>query len=143
MLYQYIASDASGKVVEAEIDADDLKQALQLLAGKDLHPDSVKPIRKTRSIFTIFFSRITLTDKVLLCKYFSLMLRVGTDLLSAINILIADFDKPVLKNFLLEVRESLTKGQPFNHIFSKYPRSFSPVFVNMIKAAEASGNLQK
>src|SRR3989344_1361687 len=143
MLYQYIASDASGKVVEAEIDADDLKQALQLLAGKDLHPVSVKPIRKTRSIFTIFFSRITLTDKVLLCKYFSLMLRVGTDLLSAINILIADFEKPVLKNFLLEVRESLTKGQPFYKAFESHQKYFSTTFVNLVRAGEISGNLQQ
>ncbi len=143
MLYHYIASDASGKIVESEIDADDLKQALQLLAGKALHPVSVKPLREAKNIFTFFFSRITLTDKVLLCKYFSLMLRVGTDLLSAINILIADFEKPAVRNFLLEVRDNLTKGQPFYKTFESHKKYFSTTFVNLIRAGEISGNLQQ
>lgn len=143
MLYHYVASDKSGKVVESEIDADDLKQVLQLLAGKELHPISIKPLREAKNVFTFFFSKITLSDKVFLCKYLSLMLRVGTDLLSAVNILIADFEKPVLRNFLLEVRENLTKGQPFYVAFANRKKYFSATFVNLIKAGEASGNLQQ
>ncbi len=143
MLYHYIASDASGKIVESDIDADDVKQVLQLLAGKELHPVSIKPLREAKNNFTLFFSRITLTDKVLLCKYFSLMLRVGTDILSAINILIADFEKPIVRNFLLEVRDNLTKGQPFYKAFENHGRYFSREFVSLIKAGEVSGNLQQ
>ena len=143
MLYHYIASDVNGKLSEAEMDADSLPGVLRALSSKGLRPISVQSYKDTQKGFHLFSGRITLTDKIFLTKYLALMLRVGTDLLSAINILIADFEKPVMRNLLLEIRENLTKGQPFNHIFSKYPRSFSPVFVNMIKAAEASGNLQK
>ena len=78
-----------------------------------------------------------------LTKYLALMLSVGTDVLSAINILIADFDKPSVKNFLVEVRENLSRGQPFYKAFEDHPRVFSTVFVSLIKSAEASGNLQK
>ena len=143
MLYHYIASDVNGKLSEAEMDADSLPGVLRALSSKGLRPISVQSYKDTQKGFHLFSGRITLTDKIFLTKYLALMLRVGTDLLSAINILIADFEKPVMRNLLLEIRENLTKGQPFNHIFSKYPHSFSPVFVNMIKAAEASGNLQK
>jgi type IV pilus assembly protein PilC len=71
------------------------------------------------------------------------MLRVGTDLLSAINILLLDFDKPAMRNFLLEVREDLSKGQPFYQAFARHPKEFSPTIINLIKAAEESGSLQK
>jgi type IV pilus assembly protein PilC len=71
------------------------------------------------------------------------MLRVGTDLLSAVNILISDFDKPSVKDFLLEVYDSLSRGQPFYESFARHPEIFSPTFVNLVKAAEISGNLQK
>ena len=71
------------------------------------------------------------------------MLRVGTDLLSAINILILDFEKPAMRNFLLEVREDLSKGQPFYASFARHPKEFSPTVINLVKAAEASGTLQK
>lgn len=143
MLYHYIASDTMGKLFEADMDADNLAGVLRFISTKGWRPISIQSLKESQKGFHIFSGRITLTDKIFLTKYLSLMLKVGTDLLSAINILIADFDKPVMKDLLLEIRENLTKGQPFNHIFAKYPKAFSAVFVNMIKAAEASGNLQK
>ncbi len=143
MLYHYLASDSNGRMVEGDLDADNVPQVLQHLAGKELRPISVIEVRKLGKVFQNLFSSINITDKVFLTKYLSLMLRVGTDLLSAINILIADFDKPAMRSFLLEVRDNLSRGLPFYEAFSKYPNVFSPVFVNLVKAAEASGNLQQ
>jgi type IV pilus assembly protein PilC len=76
-----------------------------------------------------------------LSKYISIMLKVGTDLFQAINILIADFKKPALRSLLIEIRDSLEKGQPFYSTFAKYPEYFSPVFINLVKAGESSGTL--
>lgn len=141
MLYHYLASDKNGKLIEGELDAGSVGEILNLLGSKELKPVSVEAFKTRKSI--ALFSGINLTDKVFLTKYISLMLKVGTDLLSAINILISDFDKPAVKNLLLEIRDSLTKGQPFHQAFEKHPKSFSPVFVNLVKAAESSGNLQE
>lgn len=128
---------------EADFEADKLEGVLRYLATKELRPISVKPLREsTISLFGIR-GNINLADKVFLTKYLSLMLKVGTDLLQAINILIADFEKSSVKNFLLEVRENLSKGKPFYETFAKYPKVFSQVFVSLIKAAEASGNLEE
>lgn len=143
MLYHYLAADNNGRIAEGDLDADNLEQVLGFLSSKELRPISIKPIQENLSGFQSFFGEIKIADKVFLTKYLSLMLKVGTDLLSAINILIADFDKPAMKSFLLEVRENLTKGQPFYAAFERHPKVFSPVFVNLIKAAEASGNLQQ
>jgi type IV pilus assembly protein PilC len=142
MLYHYSAMEISGGIVEADFEADNLDQALEFLKKNGLRPIYVRPIRESKGR-AIFWGGISISDKVFLTKYLALMLRVGTDLLSAINILIADFDKPSVKNFLLEVRENLTRGQPFYKAFEEHPRVFSPVFVSLIRAAEASGSLQK
>jgi type II secretory pathway component PulF len=143
MFYHYIASDKSGKIVESDLEADSLSQVLQYLGGKELRPVSVKPLREGALGKTRLFGRINLTDKIFLTKYLALMLRVGTDLLSAINILIADFDKPAVKDFLLEVRDNLSRGQPFYKAFGMHPKIFNATFVNLVKAAETSGNLQQ
>jgi type II secretory pathway component PulF len=143
MLYHYLAADKTGKILESEIDADNISQVLQYLAGRELRPINVKVTGEHRARFRGLFGGITTADKVFLTKYLALMLRVGTDLLSAINILIADFDKPAMKSVLLEIRENLSKGRQFYETFARYPRTFSPVFVNLVRAAEASGNLQK
>jgi type II secretory pathway component PulF len=145
MLFHYKAIEASGQSVESDFEADTLNDVLRYLAGKELRPLSVKPVKENgaNGLFGNLFNGINTSDKVFLTKYLALMLRVGTDLLSAINILIADFDKPAVRAFLLEVRENLTKGKPFYQAFAAHPRVFSPTFVSLIKAAETSGNLEK
>ncbi len=144
MLYRYVAADKGGRVHESQLDADNLNQVLQYLAGHELQPISVKPLGEAHATAWHFFGKkISTTDKVFLTKYLALMLRVGTDLLSAINILIQDFDKPAVRNFLLEVRDNLTRGRQFYTAFEAHEDVFSPALVNMIRAAEASGNLQQ
>ena len=145
MLYRYRASDQGGAIVEGEVDAVNQQEALQFLSQKDLRPLSLKPIKSAGSgaLGGWFGGNITVEDKVFLTRYLALMLRVGTDLLSAVNILIADVEKPVMRNLLIEVRENLTHGEPFHKTFEKYPKVFSQTFVSLVKAAETSGNLQK
>lgn len=143
MIFHYVASDKAGKLSEGEMEADDLNRVLQFLASKELRPVNVEEVKMATGGVQPVFGKITLTDKVFLTRYLALMLKVGTDLLSAVNILIADFDKPSMKGFLIEVRNSLTRGQPFYQTFARYPKIFSLVFVNLVKAAEASGSLQQ
>jgi type II secretory pathway component PulF len=145
MLFHYTAVDQSGKTSEADFEAGNIDEVLHYLSGKELRPIAVKPIKQKglTSGGPILFGGINTSDKVFLTKYLALMLRVGTDLLSAINILIADFDKPSVKNFLIEVHDNLSRGQPFYQAFAKHPKTFSPTFVNLVKAAETSGNLEK
>jgi len=144
MLFHYTAVEASGKAVDADFEADTVGDVLHYLSESGLKPLSVKEVRgKSKDLFQGFFGGITTSDKVFLTKYLALMLRVGTDLLSAINILIADFDKPAVHDLLLEVRDNLSKGNPFYQAFAAHPKVFSPTFINLVKAAEKSGNLQK
>jgi type IV pilus assembly protein PilC len=143
MLYHYLASSKNGKIMEGEYEAENLAKVLQYLAGHELQPVTVTPVKAVQSSVKFFLGKITLVDKIFISRYLSLMLKVGTDLLSAVNILISDFEKPAVKNFLIEVRNNLSKGQPFYQAFAKYPKVFSMVFVNLVKAAEASGRLQQ
>jgi type IV pilus assembly protein PilC len=141
MLYHYLASDQNEHLVEGDIDAESAADVLSLIAGKGLRPISVNALGQKKGSIRMFEGKITVSDKIFLTRYLSLMLRVGTDLLSAINILIADFEKPAIKNLLLEIRDNLSHGKPFHEAFANHPKEFSPVFINLVRAAEASGNL--
>jgi type IV pilus assembly protein PilC len=144
MLYHYRAAAESGNMIEGELDAETVEEALQFLSQKGLRPISLKPAKQEgKGRFDFFKPKIKTGDKVFLTKYLALMLRVGTDLLSAVNILINDADNPSMKEFLLDVRENLARGEPFYKTFAAYPKVFSPTFISLVKAAEASGNLQK
>jgi len=81
-------------------------------------------------------------DQVFLFKYLSLMLKVGTDLLRAMNMLAEDFPAVAAKRFLLEAKMNLERGNPFYLTFEQHPESFSLVTANLIKAGEKSGTLE-
>lgn len=144
MQFKYIASQPDGKIVEGEIDAKDVAEVLRFLTSRSLKPVSIKPLKKAGGRKIILFGGgINLTDQIFLSKYLALMLRIGTSLLQAINILIEDFQKASLRSFLMEIRSNLEKGMPFYKTFARHPKVFSQVYINLIKAGEASGSLEK
>lgn len=145
MQFRYIASQSNGKIVEGEVDAKDVAEVLSFLTSRNLKPVSVKPLKKVikKQLSTLFGGRINLTDQIFLSKYLALMLKIGTSLLQAINILIEDFQKASVRLFLIEIRSNLEKGMPFYSTFARYPKVFSQVYINLVKAGETSGNLEK
>ncbi|MCL4392460.1 type II secretion system F family protein [Patescibacteria group bacterium] len=141
MKFNYIASQPDGKVIQGQIEAKDVSGVLQFLSSRGLRPVSIKPVRESEVGGGISGGKITIADQIFISKYLSLMLKLGTGLLQAINILIEDFDKKAVRSFLMEVRDNLEGGRPFFSTFAKYPKIFSQVYINLVRAGEASGNL--
>ena len=145
MKFHYTASDNNGKLVEGDLDAQSPADVLEWMVQRGIRPVSIKVsgVGAEGIIKGKISGKITIEDQVFLTKYLALMLRVGTDLFKATDILIEDFNKPAVKALLLEMKDGLSKGQPFYTTFAKHPKQFSPVFVNLIKAGESSGTLEK
>jgi type IV pilus assembly protein PilC len=146
--YHYTASKNNGEIVEGNVEANSTTDVLNYLTSKDAKPLSVKLINQggsgmKKEINLFGKGKIETEDKIFIFRYLSLMLGIGTNLLKAINILIEDFDKSSVRNFLMEVRSNLEKGVPFYTTFKKRPRVFSNIHVSLIKAGELSGNLHK
>ena len=139
MKFSYVAMQPDGKTVRGTVEAASQAAVLSFLAQRELRPVSVLPASAGGGLF---HARISATDVIFLTKYLALMLRAGTDLFRALDILIADFEKPAMKALLMEIREALERGQPFYTTFARYPKQFEPVFVNLVKAGELSGNLE-
>lgn len=143
MKFKYKAAQANGAVMEGELDAMSQSEVLRFLSLKGLKPIYITGEAEGGKFSAQFLNQtITIEDQIFLTRYLALMLKIGTDLFRAIDILIDDFEKPAVKALLIEIRASLEKGQPFHSVFMRYPQYFSPVFVNMIKAGEKSGNLE-
>jgi len=144
MLFHYLAQDSRGRIKEGNINQPNTEAVLEYLTTQKLKPLSVKPLilEKSEKGLAIFRKTLGLADKVFLTKYLALMLKVGTDLFSAIDILIQDFESGPARRFLLETRSNLEQGKPFWSTFANHPEYFSLVVTNLIKAGETSGNLE-
>lgn len=145
MQYHYTASEYGGRVIGGDIQAENPAAVLEWMVTHGLKPISIKiaGVGAAKLMTGRFKAKITIEDQVFLTKYLALMLKVGTDLFTALDILIADFDKPVMKALLVEMKDGLGKGHSFHSTFARHPRYFSPVFVSLIRAAETSGSLEK
>lgn len=145
MIFHYIASRPDQTIVEDNFDAKDIAEVLAYLAANGLKPVSVKPQGggAEKRFASLFGGRVTITDQIFISKYLALMLKIGTGLLEAINILIADFQKPAVRDILISVKSSLEQGKPFYSTFARYPKVFSSVYVNLVRAGETSGNLEQ
>lgn len=144
MKFTYTATTKDGKTVTGDMEANATADVLVYLGSKGLKPVTVLRAGESGAAVSarkFFGQSITVSDQIFLTRYLGLMLKVGVDLFRVIDILTADFDKPAMKAFLLELKAGLEKGQPFYLAFARYPNYFSPVFVNLVKAGELSGNL--
>ncbi len=145
MLFHYTATNKEGRLIEDSGDFKDSETLLEHIKNQGLTPISIKAAKTLSGGIGkgVIGNPINLTDKIFLTKYLALMLKSGTDLFKAIDILIADFQKPAMKMLLMEVRQNLEKGLPFYTTFQSHPNIFSPVFTSLVRAGEASGNLER
>jgi type IV pilus assembly protein PilC len=146
MQFHYVASEKSGKIVEGNAEANGEAQVLRYLAERGMQPIrviSAEERARAQKKKGLFGGSISISEKIFITKYLGIMLKAGTDIFRAIDILIADFSKPAVKNFMIEVRESLERGEQFHTTFERYPKYFSPIFVNLVKAGESSGKLDE
>src|SRR5262245_62721715 len=69
------------------------------------------------------------------------LLKAGIPLASAMSALIEQSQTPDIEAALRDIRERITQGLSFAEALAFHPAYFDDLFVNMVKAGEASGNL--
>jgi len=85
---------------------------------------------------------LSINEKILLVSNLHTMLAAGIPILEAIDSLLEDA-KGNQKKLLLTMREDLGQGQRIYRTFSRFPRVFDKVTVNIIKASEEAGTLDE
>ena len=93
------------------------------------------------SLMTRLNVRLSHTEQLLLTKYLSVLLESGLPIDDALDILLEQA-KAALKKILTTLRESVRTGNTLAAGLEHYPHIFSTVYVNLIRAGEASGTLQ-
>ena len=88
------------------------------------------------------FNKITLKDLALFSRQFAFTLQSGTPMLRCLELCLAQSECKLLKEILRRVLEEVKSGRALSDAL-KYEEDIPDFMVNMIKAGEASGNLDK
>ena len=142
-LYRYDSFNRRGKRVTGTIDATSPHVAKQILQGQGLMPVKIEEIGVGggQSWFSLLFERkIEVKTIVIFTKQLAVLLRAGVPLLEAFGLLVEQFEGK-FKNVLINIKDGIKAGESLASQLGKYPRVFSNVYVQLVKAGEASGNL--
>jgi general secretion pathway protein F len=150
-VYAYKGLSQSGRAVAGIIDADTPKAARIKLRRDGVFPtDLAEEERKKlhtvaaeRGTFTWarFVERITPQELALLTRQLSTLVGAGLPLVDCLSALIEQSESARIKRVLSQIREQVTEGTSLADALKAHPRIFSDLYVNMVRAGEASGAL--
>ncbi len=141
--FAYAAKAADGKKVEGVIKASDRSAAQAELKKKNLTVNTLNEQKggKKAGLFGAARPHVGTKDIAVMTRQLSTMISAGIPLLESLEILHEQASDPGFKNVLDKVIERVRAGSDFSTALSEHPRLFTRIFVNMIKAGEASGQL--
>ena len=147
-VYEYTALDGAGKNVNGIIDADSAVAARQKLRGSGIFPVQVKETSsKPKDVpsgsisVSSLFKRIRPGELSATTRQLSILLGAGVTLVGSLDALIFQAANPVLKKIMAQVKESVNEGKSLAFSLSQHPKVFSQIYINMVRAGEASGSL--
>ncbi len=155
--FTYQAKNASGKTVSGGVTAQSESDALGELRRQNLTVVSLseKAAKKGAWNIGIFEGRgggkavswkkvrVKEADMIVFTRQLATMLSAGIPLLECLEILAEQAEDVGFRAVINQCVEDVRAGSDFSEALKKHPGAFSSIYVNMIKAGEASGQLDE
>ncbi len=144
--FTYTAKDQSGKPQTGKITAESRDQAVSSLIKRGLTPQTVKPVGGSGLQMNIKLpggGKVKPAALVVFTRQFSTMVSAGVPMLRSLTTLREQSNSPALKEVLEKVVNDVQGGTQLSDAFAKHPKAFSEVYVNMVRAGETGGILDK
>jgi general secretion pathway protein F len=147
-VYAYKGLDSRGKNVGGIVDADSPKGARLKLRRTGVYTTELREERQQVAAaesrtgdLSAYFERITPQDLALMTRQLATLVGAGLPLVECLGALADQVDNARQKRILSQVRERVVEGGTLADALKAHPRLFSDLYVNMVRAGEASGAL--
>lgn len=143
--FEYAVRDRRGKLVSGKLEAPSEAAVVQRLRGMGYAPVSLREsgTGMNREISLPFGGGVKLKDLAVMSRQFATMINSGLSLLRALSILADQTESKPLAKALAEVRTSVETGQSLSAGLAKHPKIFPPLAINMVRAGEVGGFLDR
>jgi len=141
--YKYQAYDSEGKKYDDEIEADSEKDALVLLHKNNLFVSTIKlKIQQGNTEFGLLnASTINLKQLGYLTSELGLLLKNGVKIDKGLSILSHNNTTGPINELLTSLLSDIRNGMALSESMQKQENVFTPLYINLVKLGEASGNL--
>lgn len=145
MAFRFQAIDPSGQTIQNTIEASSVQQAAELLRDKGLFVTRIEPADAPAESDSGISSRVRpggkLKDVLFFTQQMSMLVRSGARVVQAMEAIESQAARPAWRRVIRQLRAEVEEGRPLSQAMQRFPKLFPPVFVNMVAAGEASGNM--
>ncbi|MDF3128356.1 type II secretion system F family protein [Kiritimatiellaeota bacterium B1221] len=164
--YKFVAVDQKGKEYTGNLEAADESSAEAKLREKNLFPTSVTPAggaskaaagkgkgkKKPAASNTnlqkeiqmpSFMQKVSPKQLMAFTRQLATLVNAGLPLVRGLQVLGRQEKNPLLKKSLAEMSDSIEGGSNFAEALVQHPKIFDKLYVNMVKAGEVGGVLDK
>lgn len=158
-VFDYIAIDKHGKEVRGKLEVESHQIALAKVRELGYYPTSVfeekakvkkpaggkiaeKVSAPIKLPITILAGRVGQKQLTLFTRQLATLIGAGLPLVRSLYVLDRQERTGVLKATIRGLAEQVEGGTSFSDALSKFPRNFSPLYINTIKAGETGGVLE-
>lgn len=150
--FQYRAVNSNGRTLRGIIEAVDQTAATVELRQRGLYPVMLDAAGDKKSSLlhrdikdigkvSLAIGKVGLKDFAPFCRQFAALVRAGVTVVQSLEILTEQTNNKILKAALADVAADVREGLSLQEAFSRHPKAFPDMFVNLIGVGEFSGEL--
>jgi len=158
--FTYTAMDASGKEQKGKINAASEEAVAEELRNKKLFPTMIKQVggakpaakggtaakgkKKKSSGFNMAIGTVKIKrkDLTVLTRQLAILLSAGLPLIRSLRTLERQSKNAAARQILGKTAETVEGGSTFAEALAQHPKSFDKLYLNMVRAGEASGAME-
>ena len=145
--FKYTARLENGQLQKGNVSAHDKPAAISYLRAKHMTPIVVKEYKGKGGLGMDInipgFGGVKTKDLVIFTRQFSTMVNAGVPIMRSLAILKEQSESKALQKVLEEVTADVQGGGNLSDAMAKHPKVFSSIYINMVRAGEAGGILDK
>ncbi|QSS99115.1 type II secretion system F family protein [Pontibacillus sp. ALD_SL1] len=141
--FKYKARTPKGKMKEGRIKADSKREAVGKLKEEGMTVATINELNSILYKDIQLGSQVKNKEFVIYLRQFATLLESGISLIQSTYILKEQTSSKALQRALTQIAEDLEGGLSFSDAAEKHHKIFPDLFVNMVRAGEAGGNLDE
>jgi len=146
--YAYKGRDLAGKVVKGKVDAPTESAVAQRLRVMGVSPISIKEAAAGTGLnmeinLSAFEKGVKSKDLAIVSRQMATMISAGLSLLRTLTIITEQTENKKLAKIFDMVRSDVESGSSLSDAMAKHPDDFPPLMINLIRAGETGGFLEK
>jgi len=142
--FKYSARNSQGALIQSTLEGPNQETVLRQLRGQGLLVTSISldMAGKGRSgFFGKLGSKIKLDDLIIFTRQLSTMVSAGLPLIESLDVLGEQMENANFRQVVLNIQKDVEAGSTLTSALERHPKVFTDLYVNMVKAGEASGML--